>query len=415
MRKELFRKEALEHQSNKLWGDIIIQKPLSWTFLSILTAIIVAFIIAFLSWGHYSRKQTVNGYLVPNKGLIEVYAPANGIIVEKHVKDGMLVKKGQALFVVSTKQSTVSTPDVGSALLQDSSATRQALQEQITKTQQLGVLQQQQISAQISGLQNDLTDITSQLATVKARYNIAKNEYGKLGILRKQGLISDTQYQNQYDSVLQAQSNVESLQKTLTDTRQQIHDARLNLLTLPLKTANQIASYQQSLAQLNQQNTELQAKRDFVIQAPTDGMATDILYDPGQAVNPTMPLLAILPEGSSLEAKLFVPTGAIGFIKKGQRVLVRYEAFPYQHFGLYKGTIAEISKSIVMPNQLSVPIPLNEPVYPITVRLDQQYVNTYGNHEPLQAGMQLQADIITGRQRLIGWILGPAFSLPISQ
>lgn len=406
MRTTLFRKEALKQKQNRLWGDIIIQKPLSLTFLSILTAAIVVIVLAFLIWGQYSRKQTVSGYLVPNAGLIEVYAPSNGVIVEKDVKNGITVKSGQTLFVVSTKQSTLNVPDVGSALVKDSLETAQALEEQITKTRELGSVQQQQLSSQIQGLKNDIADTQKELITAKARYTIEENEYGKLRILKSQGMISDSQYQAQYGQVLQQQANVESLQKTLTDLRQQLHDAQLNLLALPLKTASQIATYQQELAQQNQQNAELQAKQNFVVQAPAAGVVTDVLYDPGQAVNPNMPLLAILPTGSSLEAKLFVPTGAIGFVKEGQHVRLRYEAFPYQHFGLYQGTVSEISKSVLLPNQLSVPIRLTGPVYPVTVQLAEQDVNAYGSRMPLEAGMQLQADILTGRQRLIRWIFG---------
>jgi membrane fusion protein len=96
----------------------------------------------------------------------------------------------------------------------------------------------------------------------------------------------------------------------------------------------------------------------------------------------------------------------------GQRVSIRYDAFPYEHFGRYEGQIVEISKNILNTDDAAAaPIKLAEPAYKATVALDRQEINAYGKHVPLQPGMLLKADVILDHRSLIRWLLDPLMSL----
>jgi membrane fusion protein len=53
----------------------------------------------------------------------------------------------------------------------------------------------------------------------------------------------------------------------------------------------------------------------------------------------------------------------------------------------------------------------NEPLYRITVALDKQAVQAYGQAQPLAPGMQLDADVLLDRRRLIEWIFEPVLSV----
>jgi membrane fusion protein len=92
-------------------------------------------------------------------------------------------------------------------------------------------------------------------------------------------------------------------------------------------------------------------------------------------------------------------------------VALRYQAFPYQRFGSYQGRVAEISRSIVLPNETALPSPIAEPAYRVTVTLDSQFVQAYGRNLSLQAGMLLDASIWLERRRLYEWLLDPLYSL----
>ena len=122
--------------------------------------------------------------------------------------------------------------------------------------------------------------------------------------------------------------------------------------------------------------------------------------------------LEIVPPSSSLRAELFVPSRAIGFVREGQRVSIRYAAFPYENFGRYAGTIVEISKNILTSADTpSAPVELKQPAYRVTATLDRQDIDAYGKRMPLQAGMLLEGDIVLDRRSLMKWVLDPLLSV----
>ena len=181
---------------------------------------------------------------------------------------------------------------------------------------------------------------------------------------------------------------------------------------LPIATGEKIQLLRNELSNVEQRLTEIDSRRAFVIRAPVAGRVTSIEASVGKIAEPNQLQLEIVPENSTLKADVFVPSRSIGFVRVGERVSVRYEAFPYQHFGRYQGTIAEISQNILMGAELSsTPVPLQEPVYRVTVALDRQDVDAYGNKVSLQPGMLLKSDIILDRRSLMRWILDPLFAV----
>ena len=132
------------------------------------------------------------------------------------------------------------------------------------------------------------------------------------------------------------------------------------------------------------------------------------------------PLLSIVPPTMQLEAHLYGPSRAVGFVRPGQRVLLRYQAYPYQRFGHYEGVIASVSRAALSPGELPPQLAGltsltgsagAEPIYRITVTLASQSVTAYGEQVPLQAGMTLEADVALERRRLFEWMLDPLYTV----
>ncbi len=116
-------------------------------------------------------------------------------------------------------------------------------------------------------------------------------------------------------------------------------------------------------------------------------------------------------QDARFHADLFVPTRAIGFIEPGQSVLLRYSAFPYQQFGIHEGTVEKVTQTILLPNELDVPVQLEEPVYRVSVVPKEQTITAYGRELDLQAGMLLEASILLEGRSLGEWLLAPIYSL----
>jgi len=95
-------------------------------------------------------------------------------------------------------------------------------------------------------------------------------------------------------------------------------------------------------------------------------------------------------------------------------VQMRIAAFPYQKFGHQRGRIQQVGRTPLQAGELAA-LPLavkpGEPLYRITVELDRQDVLAYGRPQALAAGMQLEADVMLDRRRLIEWLFAPVLGL----
>lgn len=102
----LFRKEAVSHQSERLTGAITLAQPLSIKLTVLILVSVAIAIVTFLFTDKYSRKETVRGFLMANKGVIKSFATQGGTVERLLVKDGDFVKKGQALATVIIYQNS---------------------------------------------------------------------------------------------------------------------------------------------------------------------------------------------------------------------------------------------------------------------------------------------------------------------
>ena len=127
--------------------------------------------------------------------------------------------------------------------------------------------------------------------------------------------------------------------------------------------AGKIQSLRDQLATAEQRIDEITGRRAYVIRAPVDGRISTLQATIGQFADPNRPQMEIIPSGSILQAELFVPTRAIGFVRPGQEIKILYEAFPYQQFGTYGGRVNEISRTVLTKSDTSGPIELKEPAY----------------------------------------------------
>ena len=94
---KLFRQEALDHKRDTWLGDILLVRPIGFAWLTLFFFLLAAGSLAYLVWGEYTKKVRVTGYLVPDQGLIKLYAQISGPIVQLKVKEGQTVSQGQTI------------------------------------------------------------------------------------------------------------------------------------------------------------------------------------------------------------------------------------------------------------------------------------------------------------------------------
>lgn len=415
MSQGLFRQEVIEAKRGEWLGSIIVATPLSRWALTTLALILAAAIMLFLLLGHYTRRETVTGQLVPNRGVLTVAAPGVGTVTRLLVRGGQHVEAGDALLELSSKQDSTALGDTHTLVAQQLDIQRARLRSDLANQNQLATQQADALRAKVVLLQAQLKQIDGQLALQQQQVSSNQQLLARIKPLGVKGYVSAVQIQQQTTAVLNAQAQYKQLRRQQLEARQQLDSADQQLAQLPLDEATKRNDTERQLAALTQSIAQNEQQRAIVLHAPRAGVVSTVLLKPGQMVSAGQPLLSILPAGSLMQAQLLVPSRAIGFIEPGSRVVMRYQAFAYQKFGQQYGHVTDISRSALSPADVATLIgerpQTAQPMYRVQVALDSQHVLAYGKPEPVRPGMALEADILIDRRRLIEWVFEPLYGM----
>lgn len=414
MSESLFRREALEAKRGSWLGSISLAQPLPLWAMTAFAAGAALAIGLFLTLGSYTRRSTVVGQLVPTRGLATVLAPATGVVTELDSAEGKRVRAGQSLAVVSLPRATVNEGDTAAAMAQRLARRQQGLQDAHRAQSQLLDAQAGGLLAQLDAARRELAQLEQEIATRQGQVRIADETLQRLRQLQADKYVSALQVKQQEAAWLQAVSDVQAMQRQAITARRSLAQLQQARQELPGQRLASNADFQRDLAALEQEQVETEARGALAVSAPVTGVIATQLVKPGQAVQAGQPLLSLLPGNGMLEAELLVPSRAIGFIEPGDKVLLRYQAYPYQKFGHQQGTVTRISRSALSSGELGTLIgnaQQGEPFYRITVTLARQTVTAYGKVELLKPGMLLEADVLGEKRRLIEWVFEPLYSL----
>ncbi len=375
--------------------------------------------LGLLLFGDYTRKERVSGTLVPDAGLIDVFAPQQSVVTDVRVQDGDVVEEGDPLFVLSTELESAAIGATQKAVADGIKTRRASLVAERDLKRESASRAERSLKNRLEALR-DTQEIRAREISVQAeRVELAAKTLGRLLPLRKGGVVTEQRVEQVEDQWLSQLARLSTLEREVSQSRREQLQLEGELDALPLKLETDLAALERNIAMLDQQLAEAESRRQIFVPAPKSGTITALRIKIGASAPPGQALLSIIPSDSKLEAKMYVPSAARGFINPGQDVLLRYHSFPFQKFGQYEGTIASVARSTIeVP--LAVPSSTTKSaergqqsahVYPVTVRLAEQAVTAYGEKIPLQPGMQFQADIKIENRRLIEWMFEPLFTL----
>jgi membrane fusion protein len=411
----LFRKEALESQHVALEGGIVLVPQLSGHLIALAAALVTATIVAALFMGSYTRRVTVAGQLVPAAGVLRVHAPQAGVVLEKRVKEGQSVKKGDVLYVVSSDRLGAEARDLQADIGARIDERKRLLEFELARNSRAERDDLSHLGRRLAALKSESQAIERQIDQQKRRVTMAEETRARYQGLAERDYIAKEQFLQKELDLSEQQSRLTALQRDLLANQREIAATQRDTDSLRSRSDSQSAVLKRGISSSAQERTELEARRLLVVAAPEAGTVTLVSAEVGQMVDPAKPLVTVLPSGSPLEARLYAPSRTIGFVRINDAVSLRHQAFPYQKFGQQDGVVTAISTSAVPSSELAGfalnDAGVNEPVYAITVRLAAQTITAYGEARPLQAGMRVDADIRQDTRKLYEWLLEPLYSV----
>lgn len=429
----LFRSEVTAALSGHWMGTIRLAQPISGWLIAGAALMIACVLIIFLTVGSMTKKARVTGITVPMAGNISIAAPNAGVLMQSHVNEGETVKVGQVLFTLSTQRQNSQgeiTALIANQLRarQDTLMTEQRLRESATQEKKF-TLQQR-----LANLQVESDQIDQEIQLAKRRLNLSQQSIDKFQTLQNSGYVSPAQTQQKIEENIDLSTRLSNLQRTKMQLQANQVNLQADINTLANNLATELTQIARAKAALQQEIAENNNRHSSQIVAPQAGLVTAITNQTGQTINGGQVLATLIPTQDkqsekaqqALEVHLYAPSKTAGFVSAGQQVLIRYNAYPYQKFGLHAGTVSDVSQTPFAPNELPQHLAStilsnaqqnilgfnsNEGLYRIKVQLKQQTINAYGQAQTIKPGMTLEADIVQDKRKIWEWIIEPLLAV----
>ncbi|MGB0938741.1 MAG: HlyD family efflux transporter periplasmic adaptor subunit [Colwellia sp.] len=411
----LFRKEAVSHQGNRLAGTISLAQPLSIKLTVTCLVVIAISIVIFLFTAEYSRKETVRGFLMPNKGVIKSFASKAGTIEKLMVKEGDKVQKGDPLATIIIQHQNNQGVNISAQLLSQLHLQIKLLDEEIhqhqaLKSQELANLKRQKLASNEEKLA-----LQNQLLLINKKIDLQNEQQDDFNKLNQRGFVSNLDKDRQQHILLESKQEQQSLERLLLQHQNKLEQIIFNLSNIPQQYTLRINNIKRQQMALKRQLVQVEGNATYTITASHSGVITGVQVVEGeilsQAIVQAKPLLHIIPMDSELVAELLLPTRSAGFVQIGNNTRLRFDAFPYQRFGFIKSEIVRIDQTLISPNEVQFPVRLQEPVYRLRAKLTEHQIRAFGKSFDLKSGMLFEADIMLEQRSLMEWLLEPLYSL----
>jgi membrane fusion protein len=413
MSESLFREEALTASKAKAIGTVALYcPPYRWLVISVAAFITLSITLIFI-FGTYTKKESAIGELVPQEGVLTVVPAISGTVIKIFVTEGKTVHKDEPLIEISSEVNTY-LGGTRKMVSQQLLLQRAHLEKDLIGLSQLHNEAINGHKAQITSLKEQIVQLEKQAKQRGKQVVIARSQLNKMQKMRIEGYASNTQVEQQEVARLEADARLQETINQILDVKQRLSQSEQQLREQPINTLNQRHDIERKLADIEQSLAENESRRSVILKAPQDGIVGTILTQTGKMVSAGQSLISILPESSLLQARMMVSSRAIGFVQKGQRVVLRYQAFPYQKFGQQYGRVLEVSRTALSPQEVATITGNNdvrEQHYRVLVALDNQLIDVYGKREKLRPGIALDADFQIDRRRLYEWVLEPLYAL----
>lgn len=407
--------------------------------LGALVVWLVAFLLVVaLAWSYFGSIDIVavaNGR-ISTEGSTKIIQPAiSGVVTNINVHEGQHVKKDETLLAldkttaekdVATVSQSLNTARVERDILRrlavggntdeiinnaDLPDETKAMLRQLASSQTaLSATRQQAVNGTISNYQQQLQ--FNQQAKNQLEIN-AQNLKNRKAEIEKQlpnaNPVDKLRLQNELSNIDQritsADSAVLGQNQQLLQSQSALTQAQNQSQTQNAETNsafnNQIIASEKRIIEL--ENNLVKAKQilaQTTITAPVDGTVLSLTVKTiGGVVNAGQQLAQIVPEKAPLYVDAALDNQDVGFVKPGQRVVVKVATYPFQRYGYLEGAVENISPDAIQDDKKGL-------IYKAKIKLNDDK-SSKQNQLKLLPGMSVSAEITTGQRRIIEFFLDP--------
>ncbi len=411
---------------SSLTKELVETLPQAWT--RGLLYFLIVFVGVVLPWAMLSKIDetgSARGRLEPEGKVFMVDTPVAGTVAEVFVKEGQIVKDKQPLLALDSKSVE---NELQQAITRLEGQKKELAQLKLLKNQLIVTIntQKQQNAAQIFEKQAQLDQEKQNIQHNQTAQNLAKISYDEaLKEVKRflnaqmEGIVSEIQVIEREDSVRerkrlleQANADIEQAKLRLKEQEKSYQSLIYSGNIAVLRSEEQLKEVEAQIGTLSSQIKETKSQIDAlnyqleqrIVKAPASGSIFQLpVTKTGAVLEPGGLVAEIAPKEAPLVLKAQMTTPESGSLDRGMPVKLKFDAYPFQDFGIVEGKLVSISPTTKVVDTEQGQIE----TYELEVKLNQNYIQAKNKRVALRPGQTATAEVIVRQRRLIDFVLDP--------
>ena len=271
----------------------------------------------------YTRKVHVKGWLMPDAGLLEVYSPQNGTVIQTGAVEGSHVQQGDSLFVISSDKSSADFGSTGRLTNDRLAAMLNSLRQEnatLLRMESDAALEKQRTVAQY---QTTLATAQRELNLARDRLDVAGKDLQRFKLLIAEKLISEAEYERKQNQYLQIEEETVAATRTVAGVKDEYNKSMAEYAAATGERKLRRLSIDKDIQSLKTQQYDHAVLTSLEIKAPAAGIISSRFTSVGKAVTTTAPLCVLLPEESPLRFHGFISGPTSALVKVGQTIALQ--------------------------------------------------------------------------------------------
>jgi len=396
--------------------------------------VVVAFLAFALMWAHRAELDEVtrgNGQVIPSRQIQVVQNLEGGIVSEILIKEGDIVKSGEALlkiddvrFSSSYRESQLRhlalqakvvrlKAEAEGALFQPPEELIKVEPEIVQRELELFQSRRQQQTAtinilkqQVSQRAQELVELRAKKAQLQRSYNLMSRELNLSRPLVAEGALSEVELLRLERSANEINGELENTSLAIPRVKSRQQEAKRKVEEANLVFLNEVRSELNDatgeLSRLSESNLALEDRvQRTVVRSPLRGKVKRLMVNTvGGVIQPGMDLVEIVPLEDTLLVEVRIRPGDIGFLRPGQDAVVKFTAYDFAIYGGLKANLEYISADSLTDEK-------GDPYYLVKVRTDKNYLGSKEKPLSIIPGMLAGVDVLTGKKTVLEYLLKP--------
>ncbi len=387
-------------------------------------AIVICALFAFaLAWAWFGQVDIVAvapGRIVVSERTKTIQPLEASVVKRVLVRDGDSVQAGQVLVELDPTNAQADQSSVQEQL--------KAADADLRRAQALlGSLGGARLAGSDPHLQSEWQDIQARLAKLDAEHArrsaeaatvreaiakldatipLARQREADVKGLAEQGFMNQHAGQDRARERIEQERDLSTQHARLAEASAAMREAEQNKAAYLAETRRNLRERQTQATlkreQLGQERSKTEQRQRLTqLSAPVAGTVQQVaVHTEGGVVTPAQVLMVVVPRDAEVTAEVVIDNKDIGFVRPGQAVEVKLETFPFTRYGTVPATVKRMAADAVAAEKRGA-------VFPATLTLAHSSIDINGQRVALAPGMNLSAEIKTGRRRVADYLLSP--------